>query len=104
MSLLGDEIVQGLKEAIAYKRGELTEADGIKVHHYPTIPESVDVKAIRAKLGLTQEEFAQFGFSVRAIQNWENHKRTPEGAARVLLKVIEHHPNVVLNTLQQPTA
>jgi len=102
MSTFGEDLIQGLKEAVAYKRGELTEADGVKVYHYPTIPEKVNVKEIRSNMGLTQEEFAQFGFSVRAIQNWESHKRTPEGAARVLLKVIEHHPKIVLDTLQHP--
>lgn len=101
MSTLGEDIIQGLKEAVAYKRGELTEADGVRVYRYPSIPEEVDVKSIRSKLGLTQEEFAQFGFSVRAIQNWENNRRRPEGAARTLLTIIEHHPEVVFETLRQ---
>jgi len=100
MSELGDDILQGLKEAVAYKRGDLTEHHGVKKYTLPKIPETVDVKAIRSKLGLTQEEFAQFGFSVRAIQNWENNKRKPEGAARVLLYVISHHPEIVLDTLR----
>lgn len=100
MSTLGEDIIAGLKEAVAYKRGNLTEKDGIKTYHYFNIPEEVDVKAIRTKLGLTQEEFAQLGFSVRAIQNWESKRRKPETAARVLLKVIEQHPNVVFDTLQ----
>jgi putative transcriptional regulator len=100
MSRLGDDILQGLKEAVAYKRGDLTEADGVKKYQFPQIPQNVNVKEIRSNLGLTQEEFAQFGFSVRAIQNWENNKRRPEGAARVLLKIIAHHPKMVLDTLK----
>ena len=102
MSTLGDNIIQGLKEAVKYKRGELSQADCVKIYHYPSVPDEVDVKAIRSKLGLTQEEFSQFGFSVRTVQNWESRKRTPTGAARVLLKVIEHHPEVVWDTLRNP--
>ena len=100
MSDLGDEILQGLKEAVADKKGELTESDGIKKLSFPKVPASVDVHAIRSKIGLTQEEFSGFGFSVRAIQNWEGGKRKPEGAARVLLKVISEHPDVVLDSLR----
>jgi len=100
MSQLGDEILQGLKEAVAYKNGELTEKDGVKTLYVPKVPEMVDVRAIRSKLGLTQKEFSGFGFSVRAIQNWEGGIRKPEGAARVLLKVISEHPNIVLESLR----
>ena len=100
MSAIGDDILQGLKEAVAYKRGELTEADGVKKYTFPKVPEMVDVKAIRTQLGLTQQEFSGFVFSVRAIQNWEGGKRKPEGSARVLLKVISQHPDVVLNSLR----
>ena len=100
MSKVGDDILQALKEAVAYKRGELTEADGVKKYTFYKIPPNVDVKAIRSKLGLTQQEFSEFGFSVRAIQNWEGGKRKPEGSARVLLKVISQYPDIVLTTLR----
>ena len=100
MSKVGDDILQGLKEAVRYRRGELTEAEGVKTHTFAEVPENVDVKAIRTKLGLTQEEFSGFGFSVRSIQNWEGGKRKPEGSARVLLQVISRHPDVVLNSLR----
>lgn len=99
LSPLGKSVLQGLQEAVAYKRGELTEGKGVKVHYYH-IPEHVDVRSIRKKLGLTQEEFAQFGFTVSAIRHWEQGLRQPEGAARVLLKVIEHNPKTVLDALR----
>lgn len=92
------DIKESLEEAIAYKRGEVTGAQVVKVKR--KIPQNVEVKAIRAKLGLTQEQFTRFGFSLSAIRHWEAKRRTPEGAARLLLKVIETNPNLVLECLE----
>jgi len=56
----------------------------------------VDVRGIRADLGLSQEAFAKrFGFSLAAVRDWEQQRRTPEQAARVLLLVIAHEPAAV---------
>ena len=68
MSTLGRDILVGLKEYAAYKRGETT---GVKLYTFPTIPQDVDVKSIRGKLGMTQEQFTTFGFSLSAIRHWE---------------------------------
>lgn len=96
LSPLARDIMAGLKEYAAYKCGEKT---GIKVYTFPKIPETVDVKTIRVKLGMTQEQFTSFGFSLSAIRHWEAHRRTPEGSARVLLKIIDCNPSFVLETL-----
>lgn len=90
-------ILQGLKEAVAYKKhGKLK---GAVRHSFPMVPDEVDVKAIRTHLGLTQEEFSQFGFSVSAVRHWEQGLRKPEGSARVLLKIIEQHPEIVYEAI-----
>lgn len=96
LSPLARDIVDGLEEYAAYKRGEKT---GIKVYTTPKVPEDVDVKTIRGKLGMTQEQFTTFGFSLSAIRHWEANRRLPEGPARVLLMVIDRNPSVVLETL-----
>ena len=96
MSPLVRDIVASLKEYGAYKRGEKT---GVKIYTFPKVPEDVDVKAIRSKLGMTQEQFTSFGFSLSAIRHWEARRRMPEGPARVLLMVIDRDPSVVLETL-----
>ncbi|MEQ1705468.1 MAG: hypothetical protein ABL867_05790 [Rickettsiales bacterium] len=96
LSPLARDILEGLGEYAAYKRGEKT---GIKVYTFPKIPKNVDVKAIRVKLGMTQEQFTSFGFSLSAIRHWEANRRTPEGSARTLLSVIERNPNIVLEIL-----
>jgi putative transcriptional regulator len=59
-------------------------------------PASVDVRAIRANTGLSQTQFARrFGFSPGAVREWEQGRRQPEAAARVLLLVIASRPDVV---------
>ena len=65
------------------------------------MPREIDVKAIRAGLDMTQEEFAgRFGFSVNTLRHWEQGSRQPEGAARAYLLVIERAPEVVQKALQ----
>jgi len=60
----------------------------------------VDVKAIRAKLKLSQGAFAErFGFSVATVQDWEQRRRSPEASARVLLTVIDREPEAVQRAL-----
>ena len=68
------------------------------------VPENVDVKAIRARLGLSQSRFAlRFGFTPAAVRNWEQARRQPDAAARALLTVIDREPNAVERALA-PTA
>jgi putative transcriptional regulator len=83
---------KGLKEVLAYKKGA---AEGYRVTAI-TVPEDVDVKVIRGKLALSQEQFAErFGFSVSTIRNWEQGHRQPDSAARLLLKIIERDPKYI---------
>jgi putative transcriptional regulator len=64
----------------------------------PPLPD--DVKAIRLRLGLTQEAFAaRYGFSVETIRNYEQGHRRPTGPARVLLRVIATEPDAVTRAL-----
>ena len=90
-----DKIKAGLEDAIAIARGEADPAT-----HRVHVPAEVDVKAIRRKLGMTQAEFARsFGFGLDAVQNWEQGRRRPEGAARAFLKVIDREPDAVRRAL-----
>ena len=50
----------------------------------------------RASVGLSQQEFAQLlGVSARTLQDWEQGRREPTGAARTLLKVAVKHPKLL---------
>jgi putative transcriptional regulator len=96
MSKIADSIRLGLQEAVAYAEGKADESS-YRVH----VPREIDVKAIRAGLDMTQEEFAgRFGFSVNTLRHWEQGSRQPEGPARAYLRVIERAPMVVQKALQ----
>ncbi len=66
---------------------------------------SVDVRQLRERLGLTQEQFAlRFGLELDAVQNWEHGRREPDAAARSYLTVIENAPEAVQEALAVPVA
>ena len=61
-----------------------------------------DVRALRERLGLSQEAFAErFQLSLRTLQDWEQQRRVPEGPARVLLRVIEREPEAATRALAE---
>jgi putative transcriptional regulator len=94
MSEIAKSILKGAKEALEYSKEK--KAKGYRVH----IPEEIDVKRIRQKLHLNQREFAQqFGLEFNTVKNWEQHRRTPEGPARVLLCLIDKIPYDVQKAL-----
>jgi putative transcriptional regulator len=96
MSKVADSIRRGLEEAVAFVNGEADLKD-YRVH----VPKSIDVKAIRAKLDMTQEEFAaRFGFNVHTLRHWEQGMRQPEGPARAYLVVIDRDPKAVQKALR----
>lgn len=60
-----------------------------------------DIKKIRGKYNLTQEQFAaMLGISVKTLHNWEQGRRVPEGPAMVLLRVADLHPQAVLDAVR----
>jgi putative transcriptional regulator len=93
VSKSGQSILRGARQALEYARGA---REGFVAH----VPEEVDVAAIRKRLGLSQGEFAiRFGFKLDALQNWEQGRRRPDGAARAFLRVIEREPAAVRRAL-----
>ena len=93
MSDFFNSIKQGIDEAIAYSAGQCPQA---VVHKFS----AVDVKAIRARLDMSQTEFAAaFGISVSTLRHWERGDRSPQGPALVLLNVVAKEPGAVLRAL-----
>lgn len=94
---VGQEIITSLKEAIAWADGENVPVRVTSVQ-VPT----VDVRAVRRRLGLSQSEFAaKFGFQAATLKNWEQRRTRPDGPARVLLAVIARHPEAVEDALRK---
>lgn len=81
---IGREILEGLREI---KRGE-----------YARVVNVPDIAGIRARTGLSQSRFATLlGVSVRTLQDWEQGRRVPSGAARTLLMVADRNPRALLD-------
>ena len=61
----------------------------------------LEVKAIRKRLHVSQPQFARLiGVSAATLRNWEQGRTYPEGAARALLKIAAHRPDVMLEALR----
>lgn len=87
---LNAELIRAAREL---KRGQVgrivvVQSDGRTVES--------PVAKVRFSTGLSQAEFARLlGVSVRTLQQWEQGRRTPSGAAQTLLCIAERHPKVL---------
>jgi putative transcriptional regulator len=80
---IGLEILEGIRELKRGEHGRIT-----------TVP---SVGQVREKTGLSQSQFARLlGVSIRTLQDWEQGRRAPSGAARTLLLVASKHPKALL--------
>ena len=88
-----NELIESVREAGRILRGEQEPS-----RVFTFAPE--DVRAIRAKLHKSQDEFAlMIGVSVATLRNWEQGRRHPHGPARALLKVAASNPKAVEKAL-----
>jgi len=84
------EIRRGMKEV----RGGITAAH--RVHQFDVS----EVTRARTSVGLSQQKFADvLGVSTRTLQEWEQGRRKPSGAARTLLMIAARHPEVLRDAL-----
>ena len=94
MSKVGESITKGMEEAVAFAEGK--KAEGAVVH----IPDEINVRRIRKKLNMSQKIFsAYFGIPVKTVQDWEQGRRVPTGAAKNFLCVIDQEPDAVRRAL-----
>ncbi len=81
---IGLEILEGVRELTRGQHGRAI-----------TVPA---ISGIREKTGLSQSTFARLlGVSVRTLQEWEQGRRAPSGAARTLLLIAAKNPRVLLD-------
>ena len=92
---LGQEIEAALEEVLAHVRGEISLP--CRIVDDPTAER---IRAVRDGMKLSRQRFAErFGLDARTIQDWEQGRRVPDRAARVLLTVIDREPEAVVRAL-----
>ena len=89
MSEFFDELMESVNQAIAIHKGEIPPS---RVFHI----ERPVLQIIREKTGLSQIQFAnKLHISPRTLQNWEQGRRYPTGAAMALMNIIDKHPDIL---------
>lgn len=87
---LGEKLLQSVREM---KAGKAARA---------TLIAPNEVAAARLKTGLSQSQFAQvLHISARTLQEWEQGRRQPSGAAQALIQIAFKHPEVITESLRQ---
>lgn len=90
---LFEELLGSLQEAKAIAKGKAQPSRRFQAH-------PLDAKAVREQIGLSQSDFARLmRVSVKTLQNWEQHRRSPTGPAAALLKIVAAAPEVALRSL-----
>lgn len=88
---LGKALEEGLNEALAWKRGEIA-LETVNIDPMPV----ERIRAIRKRVARSAKAFEErFGIPAATISNWEQGRRKPDPAGRLLLKVIEKDPEAV---------
>ena len=81
---IGAELLQSIRDV---KAGNIGKVNVVKI---------TAAAEARQRLGLSQSQFAgMLGVSARTLQDWEQGRREPSGAARTLFRVAERHPEVL---------
>ena len=92
---VGRDVEAALEEVVAHIRGEVDLPCRIVDD-----PSAQRILALRKRMKLSRQKFAdRFGLDARALQDWEQGRRVPDRAARVLLTVIERDPAAVERAL-----
>jgi putative transcriptional regulator len=85
------DLMESVRDMGRHMRGE--EVAGVKVI-------APDIKALRDAASVSQAEFARLiGVSRRTLENWEQGRTTPSGAARALLKIVAADPGAAIRAL-----
>lgn len=82
-----DKIANGLEDAIAFAEGDGNRA---------RIAKRVDIKAIRAARGMSQDQFSRiYRLPIGTLRDWEQHRREPDTGSKLYLAMIEADPEGV---------
>jgi putative transcriptional regulator len=96
-SQLGLELEEALREAVAHQQGKVS----LPTREVDPMPPA-RVRAIRKAVAKSPKEFeTRFGVPARTLEGWEQGRRAPDPAARVLLTVIAENPTAVEQALKR---
>lgn len=88
------ELLSSIREGAEILQGRKNPSRAFEVN-------AQDIKSIRERLGLSQRQMANLmGVSVDTLQNWEQNRRKPRGAARTLLLIAARHPEAILEIMR----
>jgi putative transcriptional regulator len=94
LNTFSGDLVQGLKEAAEFAEGNRT---GARVH----VVEAPDVRAIRRRLHMSQQRFAEtYRIPLPTLKNWEQGRRAPDAPAAAYLYAISRQPVAIREALQ----
>jgi len=89
------DLVQGMKEAAEFAEGKKA---GARVH----VVEVPDVRAIRRRLHMSQQRFAEtYRIPLPTLKNWEQGRRAPDAPAAAYLRAISREPVVIKEALMR---
>lgn len=90
-----EELLTSVREGANIFRGEKNPSRSFEVSRQ-------DLKTMREQLNLSQRELAVLlGISIDTLQNWEQGRRKPRGAAKILIHVAEKHPEAILDVIKE---
>lgn len=88
-----NELLNSVREGGKILRGEKQPS---RTFHYTPI----DVKKVREKIGLSQNQFSiLIKVSIKTLQNWEQGRRNPRGPALALLMILKNDPRHAIKAL-----
>ena len=99
---IAKELLASLQEVLEHAQGKRTLKTTL-VTRAPRAMAARDVRQVRETLHASQAIFASYlNVSPKLVQAWEGNRRTPEGPALVLLRLIERDPSLVDTIYQYP--
>jgi putative transcriptional regulator len=99
---IGQELIAGLNEAVAYTRGEITlKSENVSLPKLPKEWKSKKITDLRIKkLRVSQSILAAYiGVTPSALQAWEQGLKKPSGSARRLLELLDQQPKLILELI-----
>ncbi len=92
------ELLESANEALEHAKGK-RELRTTELPPPPTPVDGAGIKRLRTRLKMSQAVFARYlNVSTKLVQAWEADRRTPDGPALLLVRLVERNPALVLSS------